>query len=265
MTVLLDYSDARPSPAQIHAFGAAGVLRYLCSNPRNPKLLTKPEAAQLRAAGLQVGLVWEDTADRAQAGRRAGTTDATRAAQAAATLGIPTSVPIFLAVDFDTPFAAVAAYFQGAQAAAIPNPLGAYGSFTVVEGALDLGIPYAWQTVAWSHGRRSPRAHLLQTAEPSLPGTDKNYLLHPLPLWGAPPPQPVTPPTPPTPAPADQEPDMVIVYVPQGPTALLCSDAHLITLTSNTQVDAYKAAGVPVRHVTQAQMDAYAAVSQARS
>ena len=264
MTILLDYSSARPSIQQMHAAGAAGALRYLCHG-NGAKRLTSQEAHALRGAGLWIGVVFEDTADRARQGVAVGKADAIFAAAQAAQIGIPPTCPIFFAVDYDASPAEVKPYFQGCQAARISNPIGVYGSYRVVDTLTAQGIPYGWQTVAWSHGQRSARAHLLQTVEASVPGTDKNYLLKPLPLWGAPAGhEPNVKPTPqptPTPNPApDLETDMTVVYVPNGPTALLAA-GRLVSLTSNAQVDAYKAAGVPVHHITQAQMDTLARVS----
>ena len=58
----------------IKAAGYSGALRYLSNDPT--KDLTKDEAEALQAVGLSVGLVWETTARRATAGRKAGASDA---------------------------------------------------------------------------------------------------------------------------------------------------------------------------------------------
>jgi hypothetical protein len=186
-TRLLDYAFQHPSMTQVQNSGAVGVLRYVCPAGA-PKRITPDEAKQIRGAGLWLGLVFESTAARATEGHAAGLADARMAAQQAHDVGYPTTAPMFFAVDEDTSWASVNNYFTGVKDAHIPNPLGAYGSYNIVEGAHTAGIPYRWQTVAWSSGRTSGCAHIYQRNSSKQPvaGTDENVLLHPLPLWGAP-------------------------------------------------------------------------------
>jgi hypothetical protein len=193
MTRLLDYSFARPAAAHIKASGAVGVMRYL-THSTSGKQLSGAEAKQLRAAGLQVGVVFEDTARRAADGRAAGKADALFAAAQAKTVGVPASCPIFFAVDYDASPVDILPYFQGIADAKIGHPIGVYGSLRVVEDVLLHSLAtYAWQTTAWSgkdtqgKPRVSAKAHLYQRNTPSpVPGTDDNELLKPIPLWGAP-------------------------------------------------------------------------------
>jgi hypothetical protein len=186
-TRLLDYAFQHPPMTAIQNSGAVGVLRYACPAGA-PKRITPDEAKQIRAAGLWLGLVFESTATRATQGHAAGLADAQMAAQQACAIGYPNTAPLFFAVDQDTDWASVASYFQGVKDAKMPNPRGAYGSYDIVEGAAAAGVPYLWQTVAWSKGRTSGRAHLYQRNSSKQPvdGTDENVLMHPLPLWGAP-------------------------------------------------------------------------------
>jgi hypothetical protein len=206
---LLDYSFSHPTVQQVKASGAVGVLRYL-TRSSSAKRLTAVEARQLRAAGLWVGVVFEDGATRAISGRQAGYDDAVYAAAQAKAIGIPVTCPLFFAVDDDLDPARVKAYFEGVRSAKIPNPAGPYGSFRIVEALLDWSLAdYAWQTVAWSGGNVSKRAHLYQRNSSKQPvaGTDENVLLRHLPLWGAPvtlidkttPPPPAPPPSKPLP------------------------------------------------------------------
>jgi hypothetical protein len=216
MTILLDYSSARPSHQAMKQFGTAGVIRYLCSDLANPKHLTRDEAQALRADGFWVGLVWENQAKRALDGFAAGRLDAFSAASQAHALGVPAGCPIAYAVDDESITAGAATpYFKGVLSAQSPYPVMVYGSFSVVEGIMPLGVPYGWQTVAWSGGRRSSQAHLFQTNEASVPGTDKNVLLKPVPFWGAPVPRPQPHPDPhpaphpqPTPTPKGKRMDL---------------------------------------------------------
>lgn len=184
---LVDFSYARPSVATLKAAGVVGVMRYLTHNPA--KALTASEAAALRAAGLWLGVVFEDSKTRTSEGRAAGKADALFAAAQALTCGVPTTCPIGFAVDSNYTIPEVLDYFMGVADAKIPNPVMVYGSLRIVEGILGLGLAtYGWQTGAWSGGVISPLAHLYQRITPTQPlaGTDEDVLLHPMPLWGAP-------------------------------------------------------------------------------
>lgn len=174
----VDYSTARPDPAEL-AQRFAGVLRYLAPLP-NRKVADRAEIDALHAAGLSVGFVWETGASRAGQGYSAGVQDAQQANGLADNLGIPDTVTIYFAVDFDANPDAIVGYFQGV-GSINRRPVGGYGSYTVIERLLDDGlIGHAWQTVAWSRGKRSARAHLFQRADATAnppPGTDVNEIL----------------------------------------------------------------------------------------
>ena len=208
MTLLIDYSAARPTPATIKAAGYSGVMRYLSTDPG--KNLQPAERDALLAEGLSIGLVWETTAARSADGFAAGAADAKAAEEQAAALGLPAGLPIFYAVDFDADPAAVKGYFDGVHSVAT-RPVGIYGSLRVVDTALTGGwATYAWQSCAWSGGVVSQRAHLYQRLRATVPnpisGTDENIVLRPFPLWTAIPSSAASdvPPvfTKPTPAPA---------------------------------------------------------------
>ncbi len=177
MTRLVDYAWQVPFPAAIVAAGYAGVLRYLSHDAS--KNLSAGERDALLAAGLSIGLVWETTATRAGQGFVAGQQDVQAAEAQADALGYPAGCPIFYAVDFDASVAAVLPYFQGVAGLA-RRPVGVYGSANIVEG---VPVPWKWQTLAWSHGRVSPQAHIYQSGGPSLPGTGVDEVLSPVPLW----------------------------------------------------------------------------------
>jgi peptidoglycan hydrolase-like protein with peptidoglycan-binding domain len=191
MTLILDYSFARPSPTTIKKSGYAGVMRYISTAPGtqpNPKDLTRPEASLLHQAGLSIGLVWETYAKRAGAGQAAGKADVASAERQANLLGYPKNCPIFYAVDYDANPDSVALYFAGVKAAAKGlHPVGVYGSARVVEAIHAAGVPYVWQACAWSNGRVSDSAHLYQrmsaTVVDKIPASDENLLCRPLPLW----------------------------------------------------------------------------------
>jgi peptidoglycan hydrolase-like protein with peptidoglycan-binding domain len=187
MTLLIDYSAARPAPAVIKAVGYSGVMRYLSNDPK--KNLQPAERDALLAAGLSIGLVWETTAARAADGFAAGAADAKTAEAQAAALGFPAGLPIFYAVDFAAASSVVKPYFDGVRSVA-KRPVGIYGSLSVVDAALAGGwASYAWQSCAWSGSLVSQRAHLYQrmkaTVANPISGTDENVVLRPFPLWTA--------------------------------------------------------------------------------
>lgn len=156
----VDFSYARPTVAQITALGASWVARYLSPDPG--KNLSPAELGEYLQAGLAVVLVWESTATRAQQGFTAGHNDAHAALAQRAALGIPSSVPIYFAVDSDTSWSAVEPYFAGAEQAVGVNRAGVYGGLQVVQGAANAGFRYLWQTEAWSGGQWSPQALIRQ-------------------------------------------------------------------------------------------------------
>jgi hypothetical protein len=154
---VLDYAGNPPSPAQIKAAGFAGVVRYLAPLP-NSKVITLAEADREIAAGLQVGLVWETTANACLGGAKQGNTDGLKAAAQARNLNAPKGVCVYLAVDFDAQanqLPVVAAYMDAArhQLNVFGYRQGVYGSANVCSIMLRDGhADLAWQTVAWSHG-----------------------------------------------------------------------------------------------------------------
>jgi hypothetical protein len=251
MTLLLDYSVARPDPAAIKAAGYSGVVRYLA--PDNPlthaKLLLPAERDALLEAGLTITLVWEYTAGRAAAGYQAGVDDAKAAEAQADALGYPKSCPIFYAVDFGTSPSVVTPYFQGIASVAT-RPVGVYGSLQVIEGVLNSGYAtVAWQTCGWSGLAVSSRASLYQRLHPTvtspLAGTDEDVLIHPFPVWAgtsAAPvvanPHPVASPIPPIfLAPKPAPPDLKLGMRGAAIRSLQAGLNHVFPAYSHLQVD----------------------------
>lgn len=160
----IDYAWARPDPAQIAARGYQFVCRYLSHDAS--KNISNPETQALITAGLAVVLVWETTAARAADGYDAGVIDAQEASRAAYSVGQPEDRPIYFAVDYDAPPAAVADYFAGVVSVLGRGRTGVYASYRVVKALLDGAVvAYAWQTLAWSGGQVDSRVNLYQTGE----------------------------------------------------------------------------------------------------
>jgi hypothetical protein len=144
------------------------VCRYVSGG--NSKDITSSEASADQAAGLDIVLVWEtsglagtDVADPMSQ----GVSDATGAQSEAASVGAPSTRPIYFAVDFDassTDDTAVNAYFQGVASVLGLSRTGVYGGYYVVNELFNSGlVEWGWQTYAWSSGQWDARAQLRQT------------------------------------------------------------------------------------------------------
>lgn len=183
MTVFADCYGP-PDIAQVRADGFGGLVRY--TSHQAGKCITVTEAQQERAAGLELLLVFEDSATNALGGYPQGTTDARFANSVADSVGYPAGCPIFYAVDFPaTPnqIPTVEDYFAGVLAVRA-RPSGVYGGITTVNTVMAAGLAtYAWQTLAWSNGEISGRAVLYQSAVGQVFDTDEQLGF--VPAWGA--------------------------------------------------------------------------------
>ena len=159
----VDFSFGRPGGAALAAAGKRFVLRYITGAG---KALTAAEITDYQAHGLDIGLIFESTANRALAGYAAGVNDAKSARTAMKALGIPVNVAIYFAVDFDvtlaSQMAAIDDYLNGAHSV-VGDWTGVYAEYAVIE-HVHAANPKAWlyQTYAWSGGKVSSHAHLLQ-------------------------------------------------------------------------------------------------------
>ena len=177
------------------ALGGVGAVRYLSDrnltdSSTNAKDITAAEAQKLLDAGLRLALVWETTAARAGAGFEAGVADAKAAEAQADALGYPADAVIFYAVDYDTTPSVVMPYFTGINSVA-KRPVGVYGGVKIIDGLVGTLAKYGWQTIAWSAGRVSGKACLLQNVFNG--DYDTSKVLGPFPAWSkaAPEPEPV--------------------------------------------------------------------------
>ncbi|MFR0351777.1 glycoside hydrolase domain-containing protein [Streptomyces sediminimaris] len=168
----LDYAWSHPGGAAVKAAGKKFACRYL--SPDRSKNLSRAEADDLAAHGVSSVVVWESTAKRPLSGKSAGAEDAKAAAAQAAACGMPSSRPIYFAVDFDaTPGqqTAINAYLDGAASVLGRARVGVYGGYYVVKRALDGGhAKWAWQTFAWSGGQWDKRAAIRQGKQASIGG-----------------------------------------------------------------------------------------------
>lgn len=201
MTLVLDYSSARPDPAAMRAAGVAGVMRYASGSAKG---LTSAELGALHGAGLGVGLVFEEAADRATQGAVAGANDARYARRLAKGFGWPTAIPVFVVIQDQAgmtwvqvaPYVAGWASVMDVPSAEFPQPQawGAYGGAPILT-AFHAAHPagFVWQTSGWSNKVRLPFAALFQDANHAspIPGTDYNDCADPSILWS--PDVPLTP------------------------------------------------------------------------
>src|SRR3954464_7046524 len=129
MTVVADYSFARPDLRALKAAGAEGIARYLAPLP-NPKVIDADEYRAALDAGLTVTLIWEWYNQRAVEGAEAGRVDGTEAARQAAQLGH--DGPVYAVLEDPNPvdvslWPAIDAYAR-AFALAYGGVIGGYGS-----------------------------------------------------------------------------------------------------------------------------------------
>ena len=179
MSFVLDYVSERTDHAAMKAAGVIGVIRYLAPLP-NPKVITKGKYQRLRAAGLDVALVWETTGTRTNEGRPAGTADGERAEAQAAALGYPADHIIYWAVDHQPvgDDLARAEEYGRAFCRACSYHCRPYGNDQVVDAMVAAGVADAgWQCRAWSGSpvRHSSHRVLFQRAEADALRLDGGY------------------------------------------------------------------------------------------
>lgn len=166
MTVILDYSWARPSPQSCKDYPAIGVMRYL-GNDWSGRDIGPDELAALLGAGLGVGFVFETSANRVLQGYDAGCWDADSATKYMVDLGVPNDIPVYFAADCDVnpaqSWGVVMDYYAGALGCA--HPARSYGEADVLDMCFDtFGMRHGWQPAAtsWSDGRLSVNASMWQ-------------------------------------------------------------------------------------------------------
>ena len=216
--LLIDSAWQHEDPRATVAAGYGGVLRYLSRDPSKnlggvdlAGTVHTSEVADLRGAGLDIGLVFEAGDVGMRGGRAQGQSDGTLAALQATALGYPAGCAIYAACDFDAQpgdYPTLVAYLDGFGSALGHHAVGIYGGLAVVDTMLAGGhAVYGWQTVAWSGGRVSDHAHLYQriATTTSLQGSyDEDVTLRPggdIGAWSHTPPAP-------TPGPAPQPPNL---------------------------------------------------------
>jgi hypothetical protein len=194
---------ASPVIPALKKAGINVVVRYF-GHP-SWKTATKAECEALRHAGIDLAAVYETTADMMLAGHAAGVAGAKIAHAAIVDCGGPADAFVYFACDTGTQnHAAVEAYLKGAAEVLGASRVGIYGSYDVCNHALsNHAAAKAWQTLAWSNGKKLKAAALYQHNGyyPVRLGIsyDWNEVQAPdVGQWGYKPPTPPAPPKPPT-------------------------------------------------------------------
>ncbi len=177
----VDYSTPIPV-AELQAAGISDVFRYT-GPPGWGKTITQVEFNQLRAAGINVWLVFEDGANDSAGGFNSGVTNAHTAAQWA-----PQGYdgPIFFACDEDLRGPALdtaVQYIRGASTA-LGARTGDYGPGALCQATHDAGYAtYHWQSASTSYNGNAttlPITHVQQGLGGPIPNTDIDYIRLPL-------------------------------------------------------------------------------------
>jgi hypothetical protein len=162
--VAVDYSTPIPG-ADLVAAGINVVFRYI-TDPVWPKSLTESEVSDLRAHGIRIELLDEQTADYMLGGYGAGFQRAQQRRARALALGFPRYQPIFYSLDLQAEGAQISEaleFLAGcSQADGGIGGVGAYGEYAFVKSCADAGY-LTVGTDAWSSGLRDPRAIAWQT------------------------------------------------------------------------------------------------------
>jgi len=192
---LVDFTERLVPADQLKSAGYAGALVYVSESRPGAnfdfKPVTREYANALRAQGLQIVSIyqygkpgWPDPSDFTR-GYDGGVADAQSALRLHAAAGGPDSAPIFFSVDedigLDTWKGVAVEWFRGINSVLGAGRTGIYGHARACAWAIDDGVIgrstspgrwWAWQTSAWSHGEREPRAVLYQAVvnTPSSPG-----------------------------------------------------------------------------------------------
>jgi hypothetical protein len=162
-----DYSSSRPDPDCLFGQGMRFAVRYT-SIGSHPKNMTADEVRRLLDAGIALATVFEESAGHMLGGRAAGVDAAKASRDIGAACGMPAGRPHYFALDIDPnpltgrEWKRVRDYLDGAASVLGWSAVGVYGGFRAIEELVPGSARWGWQTLAWSGGRWSDKAHLQQ-------------------------------------------------------------------------------------------------------
>ncbi len=194
---LIDFAERLVPADLIKSAGYGGVVVYVSESRPGAnfdfKPVTREYADAVRAAGLQIvsnyqyGKPGWPTPSDFTRGYDGGVADAQTALRLHAAAGGGDSAPIFFSIDEDIDLntwkSIAAEWFRGINSVLGVDRTGIYGHSRTCAWAIEnavigrsttAGHWWAWQTSAWSHGEREPRAVLYQAVvnSPSSPGVN---------------------------------------------------------------------------------------------
>lgn len=169
----VDYYDTKTNAIEecIRTAGKTWVGRYYdASGGTSAKCLKPAEVTSLHSNDLAILTVFETLPTYyGYFSYAQGQFDAGHAKARAQACGQPSNRPIFFAIDYPATsaelFGQITAYFNGIYDTFNgAYPIGVYGSYGVIQhaGANWPGVPWRWQTYAWSGGLLSAYRHVLQ-------------------------------------------------------------------------------------------------------
>ncbi|KXW76473.1 hypothetical protein JL15_16635 [Mycolicibacterium phlei DSM 43071] len=182
---VVDFTHRQGPADQIKAAGYDGAMVYVSELRPGAdfdfKPVTRAYADSLRSAGLHIASCyqygkpgWPTPSDYTR-GYEGGVADARTALRLHAAAGGPPSAPIFFSIDedidADTWNTVAVEWLRGINSVLGVDRTGVYGHYNVCGWAIADGVIgrstsdghwWAWQTRAWSGGRRDPRAVLYQ-------------------------------------------------------------------------------------------------------
>jgi hypothetical protein len=180
--------------------GYHGIIRYISPNTKNfpNKQLTPDEISAVHSVpGMALGLVYENGYPTSVGYFSAaqGTADATDALATFTSLGVPATIPVFFAVDYDAADAdisgAILDYFTTvhAQFSAAGLLIGVYGSGATCSYLQGAGVVhYTWLSQSRGFNGYSdwkPSADIIQGPESTIAGldSDTDYVVNEVVLW----------------------------------------------------------------------------------
>jgi hypothetical protein len=128
---------------QLKASGRDFIGRYLPWKGAAWRQVTTTELEAATAAGVDYFFWFEDSNDhfRARDGFAVGAADAREALRGLASLGLPTTTPVYYTVDFPTSDGGeIDAYFRGIASVVPASQIGVYGNYTTIDWLYEHGL-----------------------------------------------------------------------------------------------------------------------------
>lgn len=184
---VLDYSAGRLTGQQIKAYAGkpeadavyVGSLRYGGSAGQQVKEATKAELDSHVSSGLSVAMIYETTSGWWEGGFAAGVKAANAIKADVTAWGYWGKIrSYYFTADKDVTAATMPLFkdaIRGAVSVLGFDLVGAYGEADVIDAVVGVLCRWGWQTRAWSSGRVSGKAHILQLVGYVYPAGPKGF------------------------------------------------------------------------------------------